>query len=580
MSEKITFSASPPNPAEGVRLELKNPYSSSTPIGGTPKSFEAPPSSPVPTAEELPNQQLDLTAEPGWDGAKQPYHQNPDYRALEFEVEKPSDSSTPVAEATSSGQSQETRPMESGVKPWEEPPSERDWRRIDREAKAYFDHFEDPQDIIDLRGDLAKHLQEVKEATWKEMVDSGLISNPGEAGYEEQPANKLAIRSLYEAIDRAKTDKIAELVEGALDYEDDSRKERKGVNKARESLAKLLDMPVEQFDQLRRDWQQHEISEAHGEAQKEDKNYKVGEQRRAARAEIAGLERKYGGVLGEISRLSLDREAGGVTELALSSYLERKKKIESLDNGLVDRDSLQEVTEAVAIRDLQAQLKPKYQAEGLSEEQIQSKLDESTEALKTWLQHINNGTNPLADLQKYENQNNKEQMLAAKRQKISEFIGSAIILRSLRRLVSGEKSPAEQPAVNVAEILERGVDHGGSHARSGGEVLLNSDKAETFRGRVMAQLEMYRTLGKNEGALTKSLLAVVALEKSLGAGLQSAWEAIPQETKNEARKKVMLKKAALASALSRLSARAAAKARKAAATGASAGVMWRAVREV
>src|SRR3989344_786145 len=196
------------------------------------------------------HQQLDLTAEAGWSGGPTHPQENPQYRAMEFDVE-------PLA--TPAVQPEAAEPLPE-IPDLTEPPSEQDWRRIEREAKAYFDEFEDPQDIIDLRQDLAKHSTEVQDETWKLLSELGLGQ-----------ADKFATQKVQEAVGAAKAKKIIELVEQALPYEEDGRKERKQVDQARESLAKLLNMPQEQFDQLRQDWQHHEVSEAHAEALKADK---------------------------------------------------------------------------------------------------------------------------------------------------------------------------------------------------------------------------------------------------------------------------------------------------------------------
>ena len=90
----------------------------------------------------------------------------------------------------------------------------------------------------------------------------------------------------------------------------------------------------------------------------------------------------------------------------------------------------------------------------------------------------------------------------------------------------------------------------------------------------MAQLEMARTLSRNENTLMKALIYYTAVEKSLGTGFVSAWEAIPEEKKKQARKKLMLGMAATSTAIARMSAKATAKAKMAAATGAAAGTIW------
>lgn len=468
--------------------------------------------------------------------------ESPDYKALEFDV----------------------KPLKPEVveKPWleGEVPSEQDWRRIDREAKAYFDNFEDPQDVVGLQQDLANYLKEVSNATRKQLSELGLEAN-----------SKIADQAVQQTVEAAKPKRITELVEQALPY---SRKEGKDVNNSRESLTKLLNMGQEQFDQLMNDWRQHEMRELHAEALEEDKKFKVGKERKAARSEAEALDEKYGSVLAEISALPLDKEPGGLTHDTVDAYLGRQRKIESVNNELVDPAMLIEASQAQAVLDLQGQLRQKYQSEGLSEEQIQAKLAESAIALQTWVEHIDGNGIPLADLQRYENQGNKEKMLSAKRQKAGEYIGSVLLFRGIREALGREKSPEAQPDIEVGEILERGIDHSGSRDKAGAEVLANPDRAGSFLGRVMSQLETARTLSRNESTLMKSLIYMTAVEKSLGDGFVSAWEAIPAEKKKQARKKIMLGMAATSSALARMSAKAAAKARKTAATGATAGTIW------
>ena len=84
------------------------------------------------------------------------------------------------------------------------------------------------------------------------------------------------------------------------------------------------------------------MNELHAEALQEDKKYKVGEQRKAARSETEALEQKYGGVLGEISRLPLDREPGGATHTILEDYLQREQKIDTASSELMDKKILRE----------------------------------------------------------------------------------------------------------------------------------------------------------------------------------------------------------------------------------------------
>ena len=477
---------------------------------------------------------------------------SPDYKALEFDVKPLVREPAPLLEMPDFSR-----------------PEERDWRRIEREAKTYFDEFEDPQEIIDLRQDLAGHEKAVKSALLKHFQELGIADVNNEYVIE-----KIVVQKTKEALASAKNKKIAELVQQALPYEEDSRKEKKQVDKAGESLARLLDMPQEQFDQLLKDWQHHEVNEAHGEALKEDKKYKIGEQRRAARGEITELDEKYGGVLAEISQLPFDKEAGGSTHQSIHDYFERKQKINSLEDALVEKADLEDVSVAQCVRDLQVQLRQKYQAEGLSAEQIQARLDESSGALETWLRHIDGNGIPLVDLQRYENQGNKEQMLSSRRQKAAEYIGSTLFMSALKGALRREKPAEVESEINVSEVFEHGIDHNGSRTQGGAEVLSNPEKAASFRGKVMAQLEMARTLSRNENTLMKALIYYTAVEKSLGTGFVSAWEAIPEEKKKQARKKLMLGMAATSTAIARMSAKATAKAKMAAATGAAAGTIW------
>ncbi len=442
-----------------------------------------------------------------------------------------------------------------------------DFRRIESETKDYFDLFEDPEDVLVLRQQLAEHSSAVQTEMQKQLQELGFISGNPEA-------NGLVTEKIQEVVMAATAKKAAELVEQGLEYESTSRGEKKEVNQARESLTKLLSMPAEEFDRLKQDWKRYEMDKLHSEAYSEDKEFKVGEQRRVARGEVDALDQKYGGVLAEINHLPLDREPGGATFATLDGYARRQQKIDGINSELIDKETLKEVNIAQTAGELQASLKAKYQAEGLSEEQIQAKLAESAPSLETWLKHIDSKGLPLADLEKYGNQSNKEKMLSQRRQKASEYIGSVLLIRSLHGVLNREKSPDLQPEVSVSEVFERGIDHNDSRARAGAEAMQDPEKASSFMGRVIAQLETARNLSQNEGTLMKSLIYITAIEKSLGDGFITAWEAIPEEKKKQARKKIMLGMAVTASTLSKMSARVAAKARKTAATGASAGTIW------
>ncbi len=433
-----------------------------------------------------------------------------------------------------------------------------DWQRIKSEAKEFFDQFENVEGVEALRQAVSRHGSEVQAAMQQQLEELGLTSD------------------IEPAVQNAKADKAAQLVEAALPYPDDVRRgDRKDIDRQRASLAKMLAMSDEQFSNLSQDWQAHEVSTLHGEALAEDKNYKAGEQRKAVKQELRGLDEKYGGVLPEISALPLDKEPGGALQTALGGYGERTQKINAGPaSELINKDFLKQANAAQLVKELEASLTEKYQAQGLSEAQIQAKLAESHSSLETWVKGMDGQTSALGDLDKLEQQGNKEKMLTAKRHKIGEYIGSALLMRAIKGTFERGKSNETKTEINVTEVLAHGIDHNGSRGVAGAETLRNGEKAGSLGGRVMAQLETARQLSRNEGTLMRSLIYLAAVERSLGDSFVSTWDAIPAERKKQARKKLMLGMAATSSAIARMSAKAAQKARKTAATGAAAGTIW------
>lgn len=526
MTETLNLNISS-SPAEGYRLNVADSATSTS------------------TRAETVNEPPTVPPEEATDGTEEAVELNPSTELLEPPVNLPSE------------QLIATRKAE-------------DLPRIKAEAKEFFDHFEDPQDIKDLRQDLGTYLMDVTSEMTKQFTELGLL--PGPDG--DQATRRRALEKIDQAVEAARTAKIAELSQSALPYETNKRKERKQIDSERQKLAELLAMPAEEFGQLEKDWELYKIDELHAEALKEDKNYKVGEQRRAARGEISALDQKYDGVLGEISRLPLDKEPGGQTHDILDSYLQRQRRIKEIDNPLANREMLQAASLSQALSELQTGLRQRYQAEGLSAEQIQAKLDQATPSLETWLEHINGEGIPLADLARYENRTNKENALSQRRQKASEYIGSVLLIRTIRGVFERGKNVEKQTTIDIGEILERGIDHNSSRLRTGAEALSDPNKAGSLGGRIMAQLEMARNLSRNEGTLMRSLIYMTAVEKSLGDSFITAWDAIPEERKRQARKKLMLGMAAAPGTIARLSARLRAKARKTAATGAAAGTIW------
>lgn len=527
-------------------------------------------------------EQLDLTSEKGWSEAQPMGQDSAEYRKLEFDVKQPATGVSNFApEAVAAGPTVDAEPEVlpmTGLEPartleeqaaaaidQERPQSKtpEDYRRIKKEAKEYFDYFENSQFIEQMRNLLSRHTQETKTAMLKQFQELGIADINNERAMES-----LVVQKVNEAMAAARERKIKELAEATFPYEEG--KKTKKADRGRESLTKLLNLSEEDFTALKEDWRVHEIDKAHAQALEDDKAYKVGEQRKLARGEVAGLNEKYGGVLAEISRLPLDREPGGQTSKALASYLERQKKITAAKDGLVDPEIVSDVSRGQAVRDLEQQLRQKYQSEGLSEEQIRSRLDESKASLDTWLKHIDDKNMPLADLQRFENQRNKEQMLNAKRQKVREYLSSTLLPRTIRGLFNKAETKAQTPEeLDLEEIMAHGVDHNGSHTKAGGEALLSGGGESLWRKTVL-NLELARNLARNEGRLMQGLIYMTLIQKGVEGGASAAWNAIPEKTKKEARKKFMMGMAITGRAILRASLKAAEKSREAGAVGASA----------
>ena len=147
-------------------------------------------------------------------------------------------------------------------------------------------------------------------------------------------------------------------------------------------------------------------------------------------------------------------------------------------------------------------------------------------------------------------------------------------MRAVKGTFERGKPSETKTEINVNEVLEHGIDHNGSRGTAGAAALRNGEKVGSLWGRVMGQLETARQLSRNEGTLMRSVIYLAAIERSLGDSFVSAWEAVPDEKKKQARKKIMLGMAATSSAIARMSAKAAQKARKTAATGAATGTIW------
>ncbi|HET9721673.1 MAG TPA: hypothetical protein VFP32_01435 [Candidatus Saccharimonadales bacterium] len=585
------------------------------------------PSSPattIPEAEQLDltseqgwNQQLDLsgeagwapeqtnlTGEPGWNGGSasaspetgqpisQPMGQDSEqYRTLEFDVEQPATASLdslpepiPAAEtAPAAGPQEQVQPQ---VQEQAKSLSPEDQKRIAGEAKEYFNsldkYFDNseasrdpkaPKTVEQMRQQLAQYEQSVKDAYLEEFKTLGIENVDGKWAMAPE-----IIDQVNEAIAKAKQQKIAEFAR-QLRYGPEENKD-KDVNKARESLTKLLNMSDEQFTQLRRDWEQHSIGRAYEAATKEDKNYKVGEQRQAARSEIDRLQEQYGGTLLEVARLPLDREAGGQTRAALDTYLERQRQIKNSPNRLVDTEVASAISRGQAVRDLETQLKQKYQAEGLDPVQIQDRLEESRGALQSWVENIQNGPKALEDLNTFEAQQDKERRLSAKRQKVREYFAAVLLPKAVRGVFNRSEAKAEAPEaapqIDLKEMMGRGVDHNGSHTRAGGEALLgggSGGSGESLWRKTMANVELARNLGRNEGRLLQAMIYMALVPKGLEDGAAAAWQAIPEKTKKEARKKMVMGMSVTARAIVRAKVKAVEKARKAGATGAAAAAL-------
>lgn len=431
----------------------------------------------------------------------------------------------------------------------------RDWERVKKSAKEFFDFFQSDEDrrgentrqgLISARAELKKQL----EAFQEQALAAATEIDPN---FSDQAA-------IAKAVENTKNDMVMDLVTDQFeDVEGANRKERKTTAKSRESLTKLLTMSDEQFRQVIQDWEMHDARLDHAVARKEDKGYNSKSMHVEAVKELGALDDRYGGTMAEVSAMPLDRSEGGATQHILGEYMatqaENRQKhpnmLEVVDQANVNK----------AVKALQESLKAGYLAQGMSEEQATRKLAEGLPALRKWIEAQDGSTNALADLEKYGLQRNKEAMWAVKRQKVREYLGPTVLKQVFGNLFRGEKAPSLVQRINLAAELNRSIDHSGGRRRAGAAAMRNSGRIGSLWGRVVTQLETARNLGRNEGTLMKSRLYITAMERGLGDSLVTAWEAIPESEKQKAREKWALGKATAAASLRKLAAKAAQKAR-------------------
>lgn len=538
--------------------------------------------------------QMDLTGEAGWSPSPQP-QESEEYRSLEFDNVGPAQpvdhlseweystyrkdeiarGGTPLSydDWEKTGAAKVALKPPEAINPASETLTPEDLKRIDQESKLYFELLDEYFDngevtreprslarVIELRAELVAHEQAVKAAMLEEFQKLGVADINNERTMEQ-----VVIDKVNEGVATARSRGISDLTRQNVRYSRERDYNR--IEKTRESLAKLLAMTDEQFSRIQEDWEIHRMGRAHEAARKEDKTIKTGEQVKQARENIDNLNRQYGGVLDQISRLPLDKEPGGQTQAVIDDYQAKLQQINTRPDSLVDRSISYDVVRAQAVRDLEEQLKQKYQAEGLTPDQVQSRIQEAHGALDTWLQHTRVSTRTLDQLREFNSAHSKEQFWSARRQRTREFLVAAVLPRAIRaRFGRGERRAETQelPNIDLKDTYRRAVDPDGSHARSGGRVLLGGGDSggENLWHRAVSNVEQAHNLARNENGLLKAFLYLSLLPMGVEGGLEAAWRAIPNSAKEEVRKQFSLGRAATARWARRAKARAAEEARK------------------
>jgi hypothetical protein len=109
--------------------------------------------------------------------------------------------------------------------------------------------------------------------------------------------------------------------------------------------------------------------------------------------------------------------------------------------------------------------------------------------------------------------------------------------------------------------MNRAVDPTGAFGRAGADAMRHSRKVGSLWGRVMNQLEIANHLSRNQGILNRAYIYAHAAEMAMADSMVTAWEKVPDDKKEEVRKKWTLGKASAAASLKKLAIRAAAKAK-------------------